>query len=265
MALTMNQSLSGVMTAGRMGFFETFRCMLRTMGAYGIPTYTRSGGFWYIAITGSIKDALVCEYTHPDYILFYDGDSLFDHTDINAMWERMQDDDSIDAIFPVQADRNGPSPLAAQWNVDVGDDIKQYVNFDCDMSKVIHGHFGCTIIRRKVFEEMPHPWFMSIPGRNGSWETADGKIDADSYFWIKAFDMGFKAVQANDIVIGHMELMGRWQKGDEVICQTLYDWQANGKPEWTRGPNNDELEGLRRTQVKPEELNKKSLAMGMGE
>lgn len=219
----------GAMTTGRVGFAETYKCLLDTIYQTRLATNYKIGLDW----TQEIQNCAELCVSHDDckYVLFIDGDGVFDINDLYKMYEIIEADETLDAIFPVQAERHAERPLV--WNYMA----EHFGNMDYsgELTDVLHGHHGLTFIRRRVFDQMPKPWFCSVPGRSGRWDVKDGMKSPDTYFWFKFREHGFRVAQANRIVLGHMELCINWQDGPRVIKQSTRDYKENGRPKGLRG------------------------------
>ena len=223
----------GVITVPRVGFSETFSNINMTIQNCKIPVVGLQGPYWNQGISNGIVQAL----THnPKYILTYDGDSVFQPSDIEKLMKIMDDNDHIDALCPVQADRNADVPLAYAWN----NQTLGPFDFSGELTEIAHGHFGCTFMRADIFRKMERPWFIGVPNVDGTWSGM--KRDDDTEFWRKFNKAGLHLYQANDVVIGHMELMVRWQHGPNVLVQTLADFHTNGKPQGLRNPTVEEIQ-----------------------
>lgn len=251
MEIKARNGVAGIITTGRIGFADTFRSIFEAQ--FKVP-YTEvpligishtTGALWEIALTKAIYDIRDHE---PEYYLFIDGDGIFDERDVKDLWNVIKSDDSIDAVFPVQADRNGIKPLAYSWLKEAG----YPYTYERPVTPAIHGHFGLTFVRSRVFDELAEPWFWSMPGKSGKWTVEDGKRDADTYFWIKLhehhaqlrdrFGETRRVIQPNQVVIGHMEQHIRWQVGPKVVVQTLSEYQRYGKPMGLRNPYINEMD-----------------------
>ncbi len=225
-----------VSTMGRLAFSDTINNLLMSLNRLQCPTAVLKGSpYWEQSITHSIKTALKA-YPAAKYLLFFDGDSIWTDQDIEDLYKIIEygvcNGKPIDAVGPVQADRSGKKPLCYNW-LGLGDQTYDYTQ---PITPVIHSHFGLTFIRRAVFETLPEPWFLGVPANDGTWDLKPGKMDADTYFWVKMWQNKKVVVQANYTVVGHMELGVRWQVGSEVIWQTLGDYYTAGKPYGVRCP-----------------------------
>ena len=83
---------------------------------------------------------------------------------------------------------------------------------------------------------------MGIPAHDGSWNRSPGKMDADTYFWVKFMEHGKIVLQANRVVIGHMDLHIRWQCGSNVVTQTIQENRDRGAPQERRCPTVGEVQ-----------------------
>lgn len=232
----------GLITTGRLGFSETFRNVYLVQNnidiKYGIQHFIINP-YWGQSLTHLITRHID---SGAEYFVFFDGDGGFTPQDLYDLHRVIEEDPRIDAIWPVQSDRKGSRPLVFDWNPSV---FGPY-DYDRPFMKYPHGHFGLTLIRTRVFRQMPQPWFWDQPATDGTWEQKEGKMDADTYFWLKLLDVqkktGNYCIQANATVIGHMQLMMRWQDGAKVICQSLDDYYANGKPYGLHMPRPEDYE-----------------------
>ena len=231
--ITEQYELVSVVTVGRLGFMETFRNINLTSFKMRIPTMQTGGAYWNQGITRGVEMALK---NNPRFLLFYDGDSVFEPEDVDILYTLIKDNLGVDAVCPVQADRNGAWQLAFGWN---NRTLGPY-DYSGETTLVPHGHFGCTIIRAEAFMRIAKPWFIGVPGADGTWD-GPGKRDDDTNFWFKFNEAKLNLYQANKVVIGHMELHVRWQDGPEVIPQTLTDFNKHGKPKGLRSPLVDEI------------------------
>ena len=229
--------VAGVITVNpRVTFAVTQRNLMESLiRLSGFPVECDMSPYW----EQSIQRAIVRALKHGrKYLLFFDGDSAWDTNDLLDLYRIIEANPYMDAIMPVQADRNSVKPLCHDW-------LRGHFGIDYDnkapITQIPHGHFGLTLIRSEAFKRMPKPWFQGIPGRTGEWELEDGKRDPDTYFWMKFNECGLKAFRANYTVVGHMELHVRWQRGGEVVAQTVMDFVQNGKPYALRGPHDGEL------------------------
>ena len=95
--------------------------------------------------------------------------------------------------------------------------------------EIQHCGLGCTLIKRKVFETIPEPWFET----NKSLDAKTGKIldipmkygGHDIFFGLKLKEYGFKIYQLEGIECGHLRCMdlNRQEKNDGAYEIFLLD------------------------------------------
>lgn len=174
------------------------------------------GAFWDKCIERGVKQALKGNY---DFFLFWDYDSVASVEDLKLMLSTINHNPTMAAIVPVQMSRHRPEPLVFQ----------QHLDYTTDLTKVTYGHFGCTIIRPQVFDEMGDGvWFWSIPGQSG-WD--DGFVsDADITFWRQLAALGFGVYQCNRAILGHIEFAVIWPGKSGEFYQLLPHYEVSGRP-----------------------------------
>lgn len=211
-----------VMSRPRVGFMDCADRITETSRQLGWPYVGAEGTEWGRGLTSGIEAAIAA--TDCDYVFTVDYDSVFDPDDARELLRLMQENPDVGAIYPVQMHRHRAGILGSM-------DAEDYSQ---ELTPVTSGHFGCTIIRREVFDILPHPWFMSLPNPvTGRWMDGGSTLDADIYFWIQMWDHGFKACMANRVMIGHMELCVKWGVKGGEFWQTLRDYRDNGRPKNT--------------------------------
>jgi len=191
------------------------------------------------AILRSISAELRGDIPHFSFYLFTDYDTPFELEDVQTMYKTIRDDDTIDAIYPVQAARHWDRAIVHGYDVD----------YSTETTDVPLGHFGLTFVRRSAFgltkdknNRAAHlPWFMGIPNRQGLWLQANehdpnGMVADDMYFWNSLRTNGGRIVLHNRIQVGHMGPAVMWAEGDgnggtKIRWQTMKDYEAHGKPD----------------------------------
>lgn len=173
------------------------------------------GAFWDKCIERGVKAALKNNY---DFFLFWDYDTVASVEDLKLMLETINHNPTMAAIVPVQMSRHKPEPLVFQ----------QHLDYTTDLTRVTYGHFGCTIVRPQVFDEMGEGvWFWSIPGPKG-WE--DGFVsDADITFWRQLAALGFEVYQCNRAILGHIEFAVIWPGKEGEFYQLLPHYEVVGR------------------------------------
>lgn len=166
--------------------------MSGTVGSFDVQM--SHGAFWDRDMTIATRVAI--ERFDPDILLYSDYDSMFKPKDVLKLLEAMQNDPQMAAIGSVQISRHHDKPLVMDPQIDYSGEI----------TRVRFQHFGLTLIRREVFDELGKPWFWSVPGKNekGEWDwDAWARSDADITFWRGMDMMGFRVFQHNGVCIGH--------------------------------------------------------------
>jgi len=178
-----------------------------------------AGAFWDRDM--SLSTELAISKHAPDFLIYSDYDSVFTTDDVKKMLDAINNDPEMGAIGAVQMSRHNDKPLVFDNNTD----------YSKPVTPVRFQHFGLTIIRRQVFEEVPQPWFWSLPTLDGSW-SAPNRSDADITFWRLLHEHQIKVCQYNEVVIGHMILSVKWpsDRGKGVQLQPIEMYNNYGKP-----------------------------------
>ncbi len=181
------------------------------------------GAFWDRDMT--VATQLAIEKFNSDFFIFSDYDSVFEVEDVMTLVNALNNDPTMAAIGSVQMSRHDDEPLVFDETVD----------YSGPMTKANYSHFGLTVIRREVFDEMPQPWFWSIPGRNdkGEWDWQKwARSDADITFWRNLSHMGFRVYQHNGVCIGHICQCIKYprNKGRGVQYTPIENYWKQGKP-----------------------------------
>ena len=182
-----------------------------------------SGAFWDRDIEMATQAAI--KNMNPDFLLYSDYDSVFSPEDVQKLIDTLNNDPTMACVGAVQMSRHDDRPLVFEPQRD----------YSTPTTDVGFQHFGLMLIRSDVFKELPQPWFWSIPGVNehGSmtWSTWN-RSDADITFWRIMQEHGFRVVQHNEVVIGHMVLCVKWPKdsGYGVQLQPIENYNRQGRP-----------------------------------
>lgn len=179
-----------------------------------------AGAFWDRDM--SLSTELAIAQHQPDFLIYSDYDSVFTADDVRKLLDAINNDPEMAAIGAVQMSRHNDKPLVYDNDTD----------YSTPVSNVRFQHFGLTVVRRQVFQEIPQPWFWSLPTLDGSW-SAPNRSDADITFWRLLHEHQFKVCQHNEVVIGHMILAVKWpsNKGRGVNLQPIEMYNHYGKPE----------------------------------
>lgn len=216
----------------RLGFTDNLFAAME-LRAIGVPVCKSPGIFWCQSLSNVLEILIEKGF---EYALTIDYDTIFKAPDVLALYYLMQTNPYADAISPVQMRREEINVLVGKRGPDglpvstlMVDEFKRR-----DMTRVHIAHFGCTMIRLSALKDLPKPWFVAAPDKNGEWH--DGHIDADIAFWHRWDECGRSLYQANRIVLGHLELSIRWPDGNLApVNQTVGDYEEKGKPAevWT--------------------------------
>lgn len=211
-----------VLSTPRFGPVDTFKSIADGCQSLGWRFFQWGGTEWGKGLE-SVCQQVIKEYS-PDYIMTIDYDGVFSPDDCKALLDFMQNNPDVAAVWPVQAHRHQDLPLGfAPKGAAIG-----VYDFKGEFTRMWSGHFGCTIIRRQVFDTIPHPWFWSIPDPDtGDWSKGS---DADLTFWRWMHTYGFKFGQLNTVQIGHMEWCVKWMAPRGIIWQPIQNYRAKGKP-----------------------------------
>ena len=218
-----NPKVSLILSQPRLCFTDHSDRLINLASRMKFNTFRSTGAFWDRDIECTTMTAIHADY--PDFLLYSDYDSVFNPEDVLKMLDVINNDPTIAAIGAVQMSRHDDKPLVFEAEKD----------YSTTTTKVEYQHFGLTLIRRQVFEELPHPWFWSTPGvlPDGSvgWDNLV-RSDADITFWRLLKSANMKVVQHNEVVIGHMVLCVKWPKdsGYGVQLQPIENYNRHGKP-----------------------------------
>ncbi len=217
---TLKRSLSACMSMPRLGFTDNFAVCFNVFRALDIPLFTQQGVFWEQAATRMMLERMAAG---DEYMVFVDYDSLFNRQQLEELL-RLMDVYTLDAVFPVQICRNSSRVLveAAPGST---------IDFNEEVSPVLSGHFGLTVLRLSSFRTFPQPLFWSTPNAEGMWEPGVGRGDADVNFWKVCHTLGMRVAQANWVRIGHMELRASWPLPDgRMMFTNANEFTTHGVP-----------------------------------
>lgn len=208
-------------TGHEMALMEMVKAL--TLKGVDLKFVPPKGAFWDRDIT--IGTQVAIDLHEPDFLLYSDYDSQFEADDILRLLDAINGDPTMAAIGSVQMSRHDDLPLV----------MEAHNAYEGDVSRVRFQHFGLTLVRRPVFEEMPQPWFMSVPGKdaNGDWDWQGwGRSDADITFWRNMDMLGFRVCQHNKVIVGHniraIKYPGDTKSG--VIIWPIENYRRKGKP-----------------------------------
>ena len=194
--------INAVMSMPRLAFTENLFSAMRAFIPLGINLDRGTGVFW-----GQVLTRMIEQYVNEsDFIITCDYDTWFTKNHVQRLCQLMMEHPEVDALVPVQIKREGDNPLMGMRAENGGVRTTAKIEeFKQPLTPIGTGHFGLTIFRSEVFKKLPKPWFLPIPNSDGRWE--ENRIDEDIYFWNKFREVGLKAYLANEVNIGHIQLM----------------------------------------------------------
>jgi hypothetical protein len=132
-----------------------------------------------------------------DWLICLDYDSMILPVHVNRLLEILGTRPDIDAIASLQMRRGAETPLFSTG--------KTVAEIDGSPIQVNTAHFGLTVLRVECLANMPKPWLIDVPDKNG--EFSGDHTDADITFWVKWKEAGHTVFVAPDVRIGHLELL----------------------------------------------------------
>lgn len=229
------QGVKLVINQPRLTFTQHMLCNMALANGtgWGDDPFYHGGSFWEQSMQGVLARAA----SIPDvkYILCLDFDSVFTPEDAWSLYRILEANPDIDGVFPIQMSRHNDRPLCY---LPQNDYTSPFTEQGC-------GHFGLAMFKADIFRNnrIPMPWFWGMPNAKGEWEDP-GKLDPDMWFWKIGAEKGLKFVQANQVVIGHMELCVKWPHPEAGFSyQPVRHYQENGKPK-NVGVNWEKYKGL---------------------
>lgn len=216
-----------IMSLPRIAWTENFSSVAQSCTRLGIDFYKATGVFWGQCMQRVIEQAI--EIPKNRYVLTIDYDSVFDEQDIIRLWQIMESNPDVDALFPLQIGRDRDTVLLSIKN-DKGDRIT-HVPAEMFHREVVDcetGHFGLSLIRVDALKRMEKPWFVAQPNAAGEW--GDGRVDDDIFFW-KAFAKSGRICATPRVRIGHLQLVITWPGEDlKAIHQYSTKHTDEGRP-----------------------------------
>jgi SAM-dependent methyltransferase len=214
-----NPRICMVLSQPRFTFTGHESCLVKLAQRLKFDIEYSKGAFWDRDMTIATQGAI--GHYNPDIIIYSDYDSVFHENDALKLIASLNNDPTAAVKGVVQMERHGDKPLVHDHRVD----------YAGDQSHIRFHHFGLTVVRAEVFNELPLPWFWSIPGSDGNW-SGWNRSDADITFWRMLHEYGFNVYQHNDIVIGHIINAIKWPKvdGSGVLLQPEEAYYIHGKP-----------------------------------
>lgn len=189
--------ISAFVSAPRLGFTEHHRVAQMTLNAFNIPLTVTGGAWWEHAIQNSISELID---GGTDILISLDYDSIFFPDDLKEMLALMVRHPEIDALVPIQIKRGSKNDILCAIE---GITFFTPTMATTDITKIDYGHFGLTLFRARAFKDVPKPWLLGVPNKDGNWHS--GQTNPDIYFWKKFKEYNKQVYLANDIRIGHID------------------------------------------------------------
>lgn len=220
-------NVGGILAAPRLSYTMHSFCTQRAMAELtGLQCNIIQGCFWWTQLCEGMDKWLKAG---KEYVLTFDYDSVFTSRDIIELYRLLQLNPDADAVCALQCKRGGNEVL---FSMPGGGEQKVSMDtFAYPMTQIGTGHFGLTMFRASSLDSLPRPWMTPVPGKDGSWNEGDGKVDPDINFWHRWRDAGKKLFLANHVPIGHLEEKVKWpSKTGEPIYQGIQEYTTQGKP-----------------------------------
>ena len=195
--------VTAVMSIPRLSFTANMSCASKVFTALQIEANFAEGVFWDQCLTRVIEQAIG---TGVEYILTLDYDTWFEKEHVMRLLQLMAEHPEADAIVPIQNMRDHSHAMFGRVDSE-GKPVTMHASadFEADVLKIATGHFGLSIFRATSLQKAEKPWFLAKPGPDGGW--GEGRQDSDIAFWNKWTKQGFVTYLANDVFIGHLQLV----------------------------------------------------------
>lgn len=214
------------MSLPQLGHNTTWGCINEAFFACGLPpplVCPKPAGWWERGIQNIL--AMLCKSEETEVAIALDYDSVFTGYDLDNLLSCFAANPQIDALAAFQPRRGDGEPmlLLDEQIADPMKPVERQVEKKLPI-KVRTAHFGLTLIRLSRLKDIPMPWFLNVPGEGGSWEhLAEGKTDADIYFWNKWHEHGRNAYVLPGVRIGHLEQLVAMTDLDGVTRHRYYE------------------------------------------
>lgn len=198
-----SDTIRAVISMPRLGFTDNFFAAIGALAPYHIHLQKGVGVFWDQVLSRLIQKELD---TGAETIIALDYDTWFTAQHIMAMLRLLCKYPEIDAICPAQVKREHEELLVGTVTkkgapvAGISDN-----DFAGDITHVLTGHFGMTFFRASALKKLKKPWFIGVPAKDGGW--GKGRQDPDIYFWNNWNACGLKLYLANNVPIGHLQMM----------------------------------------------------------
>ncbi len=196
-------SVVAAISMPRLAFTANMFSAIQSLAPLGIELIKGTGVYWDHVLTRAMDIAI---HRGAEIIITIDYDTWFTEAHIKAMIRLLHKYPEADAICPPQVKREKDELLVGTITQDgkpvagVGDSAPSG-----EWWRVSTAHFGMTFFRVSALAKLKKPWFLGVPDPSGGW--GDGRQDPDIYFWNNWNACGLKLFQANNVPIGHLQLL----------------------------------------------------------
>lgn len=208
--------VAAVMSMPRLAHTENVFQASRVFFPMQIPLTKGTGVFWGQVLTRQMEACM-----DNDYIITLDYDTWFTENHVIRLLQLMQENPEIDALIPVQLSREQDTPLVGIRDAE-GKVVTHVSNEDLSkpLIQIASGHFGLSVFRVTSLKRLKKPWFVPIPDPNGSWN--EGRQDEDIYFWNNMAACGMKVCMANEVKLGHIQMVATFPGTPENNWQPIH-------------------------------------------
>ena len=215
-------NVAACMSLGRIAFTDTMFCAKNVFDTLGIPFKWAAGGFWEQSLASMWYDRIKEGY---EWVLVLDHDTLFDKDDVERLCSLVNTHPEIDALCGTQIKRGCNEALMVPYDFTPAENPTPVPQDSGPLTRLRTGHFGLTLLRLEAIRNLPRPWFRTDTGPKD-------RMDADVYFWQNWDKAGHTLYQANDVLLGHIQMVVTWPTRDRgIVNQFIGQWNERGKPE----------------------------------
>lgn len=207
--------MRGIVSVPRLGFTAQFGCVHAALDSLKIRYRQYTGAYWHHGIQNGIEDALADEL---DWLLFMDYDTLFTPANLSNLLQCFGEHGELDALAALQCRRAYDQPLFH------GHDPAQ-ARLPNEPIVCRTAHFGMTLLRLDAMKGIPKPWFIDVPGPDGSYQHPQHR-DPDVSFWDLLGKHGKRIAVAPHVKVAHIEDMCSIY--DEMMqrkIESVWEWR----------------------------------------
>ena len=206
--------IRAIMSVPRVGWNDAWACITSGLGALNIPVNILTGAYWHQefenALENAVEDGL-------DTVLTLDYDTMFTVDHVRGLMRHYVAFPDVHAFAAMQCRRGSGDALGT-----TDASMKGPVLVDV-------AHFGLTLLKVQELRDVPRPWLIGEPGPDGGWRL--GKIDPDVNFWRKWQAAGKRVLVANDVRVGHLEVMvSSFDDAGRAEVMTVRQWHKRNTP-----------------------------------